>query len=153
MSTAGNPSYRHGRLVWAYLRSSVTGKRENHPGVILDPTDEICQPEDFDPRTRRDDNVVHVIGVSTKYRSYKLPHIRLPSAAGGHPTTRLREDCAAIVCWYHRITIPDDVIGFGGEVPPAAMVLIDQAVRRDLSQKLGRELQTLRQVFDELLGE
>ena len=44
---AQQPSYRHGRIVWAYLRSNLMGKREQHPDVILDRDEDIVQPEVF----------------------------------------------------------------------------------------------------------
>src|SRR5437764_56032 len=114
---ADRPPYRHGRIVWVYLRSSVTGKREHHPAVIIDRDEDITQPEQFDPRTHPTDNLVYVVGISTKYRKYNLPCVRLPHSGAGHSLTMLREDCAAIIGWYHRLAIPDDVIGFGGDVP------------------------------------
>jgi predicted alpha/beta hydrolase len=64
--------------------------------------------------------------------------------------TKLRESCGAIVGWYHRIVIPDDVIGFGGDVPNATMSEIDRLVRADLANKMSGEFATFRQVFDEL---
>lgn len=150
---AGPPSYRHGRIVWAYLRSNLTAKREAHPAIILDRTGDIVQPERFDPRKMHGDNTVHVIGVSTKHKKYKFPYIQLPFAASGHATTKLKVDSGAIVGWYARLAIPDDVIGFGGEVPDDVMTRIDQAVRQDLVKRIGKQFETLRQTFEELLGE
>ncbi len=138
---------------FAYLRSSTTGKRERHPAVILDRDHDITQPQYFDPRKVAGENFVHVIGVSTKHKTYNMPYIQLPFAASGHAVTKLREDCGAIVGWYHQIGIPDDVLGFGGDVPPATMIAIYDAIRRDLARKIGRELGTLKEVFEELFGE
>ncbi len=39
-----------GRIVYAYLRSSATGKMQRHPAIILDADDDIVPPEQFDPR-------------------------------------------------------------------------------------------------------
>lgn len=144
------PSYRHGRLIWAHLRSSQTGKRQAHPAIILDRTSDIIQPEHFDPR--RGDNMVCVVGVSTKYSAHDLPFIRLPFSPRGHATTKLRQDCAAIIGWYHRIFIPDNVIGFGGDVPARQMVQIDRAVYEDLVRNLAHGFDDLRAVLQHVLG-
>jgi hypothetical protein len=145
-------SYRHGRIIYAYLRSSASGKMQRHPAVILDIDEDIRQPETIDARKSFEENVVHVVGVSTKYKSYKLESIALPYSGTGHASSRLKEDCGAIIGWYHRVSIPDDVIGFGGDVPPAVMAQILDAARRDLIKKIGGELGTLKQVFDKLFG-
>jgi hypothetical protein len=149
---ADAPSYRHGRIIFAHLRSSTTGKMQRHPAIILDDNADIIQPTRFDPRKIRRNNVIHVIGVSTKHKTYALPYVQLPFSATGHAATKLREDCGAIVGWYHQIIIPDDVIGFAGDVPPAVMRQIHNAVRDDLAQKLGRELGSLKDIFEELFG-
>jgi hypothetical protein len=154
---AERPSYRHGRILWGYLRSNLTGKREMHPAIVLDRDGDITQPEEFDPRKAPYDNVVHVIGVSTKHKKYDLNYIPLPFAPSGHPVTGFKTDCGAIIAWYARLFIPDDVTGsnggFGGDVPAAVMHRIIEAVREDLSQKLGRQFDTIQTMFQELLGE
>jgi hypothetical protein len=150
---ADTPSYRRGRIVFAYLRSSKTGKRERHPAIILDRDKQIVQPENFDPRKAPGDNFVYVIGVSTKHKIYKSLYVQLPFAISGHTLTKLREDCGAIVGWYHRIAIPDDVIGFGGEVPAPIMLQIETAIRKDLAKNIGSEMKALKEVFDELFGD
>ncbi len=95
---------------------------------------------------------MHVIGVSTKHKHYYAlngtPYVQLPFAARGHAATGLNADCVAIIGWYHRIDIPDDVVGFGGDVPNAIMAKINQQVRTDLEKKLGKAITNLRQVFD-----
>ena len=146
---AGSGSYRHGRILYAYLRGA-TGKMQRHPAIILDATADIIPPERFDPRKTRLPNTIHVIGVSTKHKFYDAEYVQLPFSASGHAVTKLREDCGAIIGWYHRITIPDDLIGFGGDVPAPTMHHINAAVRMDLARKIGRELGTLKQIFDEL---
>src|SRR5437870_3948176 len=115
-------SYRQGRILYAYLRSSATGKMERHPAIILNADQDITQPENFDPRTSQRDNVIYAVGVSTKYKSFNVDYVRLPFTTAGHAQTGLREDCAAIVGWYHRIFIPDDVIGCGGDVPAPVLL-------------------------------
>ncbi|HEY4330317.1 MAG TPA: hypothetical protein VGN88_11320 [Phycisphaerae bacterium] len=145
-------SYRQGRILHAYLRSS-TGKKEAHPAIILDQNKEIIQPEHFDPRKELRENFVYVIGVSTKHKAYKLEFVQLPFSPSGNVVTKLRADCGAIIGWYHRISIPDDVIGFGGDVPTGVMVEIENAVRKDLSGKIAGQLGNLRNIFDELLDE
>src|SRR5260221_14641893 len=150
---AGLPSYRHGRIVWAYLRSSHTAKRETHPAIILDRDEDIIQPEYFDPRKSDGENIVHVIGVSTKHRRYQTPFVPLPFSSQGHAVTHLKQDCGAIIGWYARLSIPDDVIGFGGDVPRSTMMQINSAVREDLIKLLGKQLDSVRSMFEELLGD
>jgi hypothetical protein len=82
--------------------------------------------------------------LSSRYRSH-------PPA--GHAVTKLKEDCGAIIGWYARLAIPDDIIGFGGDVPPAVMAQIDDAVRRDLVRLVGQHFETVRAMFEELLGD
>jgi hypothetical protein len=145
-------SYRQGRIVFAYLRSSVTGKMQQHPAVILDRDTDITQPGHFDPRRSPVDNVVYVAGVSTKYKSFDTAYVRLPYAPDGHAVTKLHRDCAVIIGWYQAITIPDDVIGFGGDVPAPILIELLHAVRKDLAKTIGREIGSLRQLFEELFG-
>jgi hypothetical protein len=144
--------FRHGGIVWAYLRSSRTGKREKHPAVILSDNADIVQPEQFDPR-KGGDNTVYVIGVSTKYKSHALPYVQLPYESRGHPVTRLTHDCAVVIGWYHRVSIPDDVLAFGGDVPPDRMRQINDAVRQDLARKVQAQLQTVADMLGDLLPE
>lgn len=98
-----------------------------------------------------------MIGVSTKHKQYKLPYIQLPFAPDGHRITRLKKDCGAIVGWYDRLAIPDDVTGssggFGGDVPPAIMSQIDESVRKDLVQLVGRQFTTVQKMLEELLDQ
>ena len=145
-------SYRQGRIIFAYLRSQSTGKMQRHPAIMLDLDQDITQPENFDPRKTLAENIVHVIGVSTKHKFYDQEYIQLPFSSSGHALTKLREDCGAIIGWYHRVAIPDDVIGFGGDVPAPTMLAINYAVRKDLARKLGTELDMLKHLFDELYG-
>ena len=145
-------TYRHGRVLFAYLRASTTGRMQAHPAIVLNANHKIIQPENFDPRRSGRDNVVHVIGVSTKYRTFGTPYVRLPFSPTGQVVTALRQDCGAMIGWYHRIVIPDDVIGFGGDVPPGTMSQINRAVREDLAKTIGSEMGSLRQVFEELFG-
>jgi hypothetical protein len=152
---AERPSYRHGRILWGYLRSNLTGRREHHPAIILDRDQDIVQPEEFDPRQAGSDNVIHVIGVSTKYKQYGFGYVSLPFTPNGHALTGLKEDCGAVIGWYDRLSIPDDVTGadggFGGDAPLAQMRQIDEAVRQDLSRRLGVQFSTVQKMIQELL--
>jgi hypothetical protein len=154
---AQRPSYRRGRIIWAYLRSNLTGKREMHPAIILDRDQDIIQPANFDPRQPPYENVVHVIGISTKHKRYRLNYISLPFTNEGHSDTKLKVDCGAIIGWYDRLSIPDDVTGsnggFGGDVPATVMTKIDEAVRQDLVARLGKQFETVQKMFQELLGD
>ena len=146
-TTMGSISYRQGRIVFAYLRSSRTGKKENHPAVILTPDQYIVQPEAFDPRDFSKENSLYVIGVSTQYRLFKQSHILLPFAPDGHAVSKLKEECAAMIGWYHRIGIPDDIMGFGGQVPPAVMSQIVNAVKLDIPVAVHAEMQELQRML------
>src|SRR3712207_5583327 len=126
--------FRHGRIVWAYLRSSRTGRRGEQPAVLLSHDPDLVQPGQFGPR-KGGENTLDVVGVSTKSKSHALPYVPLPYESRGHPVTRLTQDCAAIIGWYHRVSIPDDVLAFGGDVPPDRMRQINDAVRHDLARK------------------
>jgi len=128
-----------------------------HPAIILDKDQDIIQPEHFDPRQPPFENIIYVIGVSTKHKQYAFEHVSLPFAASGHTLTKLRTDCGAIIGWYDRLSIPDDITGsnggFGGDVPVAVMDKIEDAVRRDLASRLGKQFETLQKMFQELLGD
>src|SRR5580692_11139161 len=115
------PDFRHGRIVWANLRCE-NGQKQEHPAVILSLDSQIVQPENFDPHTGGD-NVIVVAGISTKYKGHPHPYVKLPfhPSGKGHPVTELRQDCAAIIGWYHLLFIADDVTAFSGDVPPDVM--------------------------------
>ena len=132
--------YRLGRIISAYLRTKKAGK-QRHPAVIITPDAEIVQPEDFDPR-KGGENVLVVAGVSTKYKFYQEPHIPLPYHPSRQACTKLTQDCAVIIGWYDAITIPDDVLDFGGDVPPELMLQVNDAVRNDIARRIGNEFST-----------
>ena len=156
------PTYRQGRILWARLRAQ-SGKKEPHPAVIITADCDIIQPQHFDPRRNLDQvNAVAVVGVSTKYVRYKMPHVRLPFSvgAGGHVITKLKEDCAACIGWYDWVVLEDDVIGRGGDVPPAEMDQIMGLIAKDFASKLtaklksvGREMTDLHELLAALIGE
>ena len=76
MKATGRPDFRMGRIIGARLRTKK-GPRELHPAVIITPDAEIVQPSDFDPRAGGD-NVVVVVGVSTKYKCIPSPSLNSP---------------------------------------------------------------------------
>jgi hypothetical protein len=147
---AGSRSdFRLGRIVIAYLLGR-NGKREQHPAVIISPDTEIIKPEDFDPRSgagKVRDNLVAVLGVSTKYRNFSDPHIRLPSDS----RTGLTADCAVILNWIAVLAIPDDCDFLLGDVPPALMLQINAEYRKMLRDKLAKQRGTLAEYLS-LLG-
>lgn len=135
MVAASRPDFRLGRVVIARLPGR-NGKREPHPAVIISPDSEIVQPEHFDPRLGGGsvaENLVAVMGVSTKYRQFSDPFIPLP--VGGQ--TLLTKDCAAILNWYAVLDIPDDCDYLLGDVPPELMHRINAAYRKYLREHLG----------------
>jgi len=138
------PRYRQGRIVWAKLRSGK-GKKELHPAAIISPTRDVIQPEQFDPRKDPSKvNAVAVIGISTEFERYP-PYVLLPysTAKGGHPITKLNSRCAACIGWYDWVVLDDDVEGCGGDVPPAQMDRIAEAIVGDLRAKLAAKAQML----------
>ena len=140
------PDYRHGRIIGAYLTSTITGKRELHPAVIVSPDSAIVQPAQHDPRGGGSDNEIVVIGISTKYRNYPFPYIKLPyddKNPKGHPHTGLTKDCAAIIGWYHVICIDDDRRYWGKDVPQQIMRQVDDAIRKDLTNEVNKDLASL----------
>ena len=154
--------YRQGRIVWALVRSTRAGKKERHPAVIISADSDIVQPESFDPRKDIDKvNAVAVIGVSTKYLKYP-PSIALPYAAnkGGHALTKLTEDCGVCIGWYDWVVLEDDVLVRGGDVPPAVMNKIMDAVSTDMKANLAKraakvstELAGINDLLSRLIGE
>lgn len=146
------PEYRFGRIVWAWLRPSKPGPKQQHPAIIISPDSEIIQPESIDPRrdlTR--DNAVAVLGVSTRYRDYAgLAHFVLPSHPNRHAVTKLTRDCAAVIGWYDLVVIPDEVDDIAGDVPSKLLTEIEAAVRADLVKKLGAGLTGLGEAISRL---
>lgn len=157
----GLPQYRQGRLIWAWLRSG-SQKKERHPAVIISADSEIIQPERFDPRKDIDKvNAVAVVGVSTQFKRYP-PYVPLPylSASGGHPTTKLTEECGACIGWYDWVILEDDVIARGGDVPAPELERILEGVAQDLGRRLAvkadqlsKELTGLSELLARLIGE
>ena len=145
------PRYRQGRIIWARLRSGK-GKKELHPAAIITPTPDIIQPERFDPRQDPSRiNAVAVIGISTEFKKYP-PYVLLPysTAKGGHPVTKLNSQCAACIGWYDWVVLEDDVEGRGGDVPPAQMGQIVDAIVGDLRAKLAAKAKTLTKELAEI---
>jgi hypothetical protein len=137
--------YRHGRIIGTYLRTKKGG-RELHPAAILTSDTDIIQPQDFDPR-RGEENVVVVIGISTKYSHYPDPYVKLPFHPSAHAHTKLTKDSAAIIGWYDAVNIPDDCRFLAGDVPPELMVQINSLVRADIARKLGRDFTSLSEIL------
>lgn len=146
---ASKNEYRHGRIIGAYLKTRKRG-RELHPAIILSADWEIVQPHQFDPR-RGDENLVVVIGISTKYAIYPDPYIKLPFHPGVHPQTKLTKDSAAIIGWYDVVSIPDDCRFLAGDVPPEVMRQVNSNVRADIVQKIGRDFTSLSEILPLLL--
>lgn len=147
---ARKPEYRHGRIIGAYLRTKK-GKRELHPAVILTPDAEIIQPEGFDPR-KGGENVVVVIGVSSKYMHYKEPYVQLPFHEPGHAVTKLTKDSAAIVGWYDIVHLEDDIEFKAGDVPAEIMKQINDAVLKNIQERVPKQLLTIAEVVAFLVG-
>jgi mRNA-degrading endonuclease toxin of MazEF toxin-antitoxin module len=108
------PSPCYGRVVWADLQDSITGQRfEDHPAVIVTPTDEI--------QTGRE---VWVVGISTKH------HLAAPEVQvelGWHPQGQCRSGLSkpswAVCTWVQRISL-DSVRRYGGVLRGREMIEI-----------------------------
>ena len=140
------PNYRLGRIISCYL-TGRNGKREQHPAVIISADAEIIQPEKFDPREAGGivkDNLVAVLGISTKYRNFQDPYIRLPLGA----QTQLTADCAVILNWVATPAIPDDCDFLLGDVPPALMLRINAEYRRLLKDVLSKAKGSLAEILN-----
>jgi hypothetical protein len=140
--------YRLGRIISCFLLGR-NGKREQHPAVIISPDIEIIQPEKFDPREAGGmvkDNLVAVLGISTKYRNFQDPYIPLPVG----PQTQLTENCAVILNWIATPAIPDDCEFLLGDVAPALMVRINVEYRRLLKDVLSKVEGTLAETLNAL---
>ena len=120
---------------------AVTANAKN---ILLSfsPDAEIIQPEHFDPRLEGGkvrDNLVAALGVSTKYRKFSDPYVRLPSDS----RTLLTKDCAAILNWFTVIAIPDDCEFLLGDVPPELMEQINTEYRKVLKERFDEPQGTL----------
>src|SRR6266550_3911878 len=145
MSVA-KPDFRLGRIIYCYLLGR-NGRREQHPAVIVSPDEEIIQPERFDPRAARGvikDNLIAVLGISTKYGNFQDPYIQLPLGA----QTQLTSDCAVILNWIATPAIPDDCEFLLGDLPPLLMVRINAEYRRLLKDALSRAEGTLAETLN-----
>ena len=127
------PDYRLGRILFCYLLGR-NGKRESHPAVIVTPDAAIVQPTNFDPRGVGGtvlDNLIGVLGISTKYKEFADPYVKL--SAG--PETELTEDSAVILNWIATPVIPNDCLFLLGDVPAPLMVQINSEYRKLLEEK------------------
>jgi hypothetical protein len=147
---SGTSGFRQGRIIGAYLRTRK-GRRELHPAAVLTPNPEIIQPERFDPRSG-DENLIVVIGISTKDSLYPDTYVKLPFHPSGHPQTRLTKDAAAIIGWYDRVSIPDECQFMGGDVPPELLGRIIELARTNIAGHIGSDsadlAKLLRSLFD-----
>jgi hypothetical protein len=146
---AGKPDYRLGRIISAWLVGR-NGKREEHPALIISPDSEIVQPEDFDSRAGGGlvrDNLVAVLGISTKFEKFDDPYIRVPIG----PQTQLTRQCAVILNWFAVLAIPDDCEFLLGDVLPKLMIQINDEYRKLLRDRLKEHKGTLAE-FLGLLG-
>jgi hypothetical protein len=104
----------YGRVIWADLKDSITGERfEDHPAVIVTPTDQIQPGGD-----------VWVVGISTKHH---LAPAEAQIELGWHPQGRCRsglnKPCWAVCTWAHRLSL-DSVRRYGGVLPGREMIQI-----------------------------
>jgi mRNA-degrading endonuclease toxin of MazEF toxin-antitoxin module len=107
------PSIRYGRIVFAWIRDR-NGHGKLRPAIILTPDDEIPAAEEL-----------AVMAITTTFANPPPPFcVPLPWHPRRHPVTHLHQRSAAVVNWLAALTA-DDVVGFGGDVPPKTMRLIE----------------------------
>ncbi len=107
------PTPEQGRIVWAELTSPDGAKTKRRPAVIATPTTDIQAGQPF-----------VVVAATTKFTE-PLPddHVLLPWHPQGQVRTRLRQPTVAVCSWICEIHA-DDILHYGGVVPPQTLVEI-----------------------------
>ncbi len=105
-----HPSIRSGRIVFTWIEDR-NGYAKLRPAVIIS--------QDF----HSGDPLV-VMAITTTFPDPPPEFcVALPWHPRGHPITRLHQRSAAVVNWLAKI-FPDDIIGYGGDVPGKIMRII-----------------------------
>jgi hypothetical protein len=112
-----------GRIVWAELTSSDGAKTKCRPAVVVTSTSEIKPGQPF------------VVVAATTTFTEPLPddHVRLPWHPQGKVRTRLHHATVAVCSWMC-ILREDDILHYGGIVPPKAMAQILAIINRKITE-------------------
>jgi len=110
-------SLRYGRIVFAWI-ADRNGYNKLRPAIVLVPDEEIT--------TNRE---LILVAITTTF-TVPPPEfcVPLPWHPRGHPVTRLTRRSAAVCDWLS-VMLPDQIVGFGGDVPSKTMHLIQAKVR------------------------
>ena len=109
---APSPALRYGRIVYAWIEDR-NGHAKLRPALILTPTQEITTT-----------GSLVLAAITTTFPDPPPAFcIELPWHPAGRVGTALRRRSAAVLNWLATIN-PDDVVGFGGDVPIRLMISI-----------------------------
>ncbi len=108
------PALRYGRVVYAWFKDR-RGFAKLRPALVVTPDGLI-----------KADGEVAVAAITTTFPQPPPPnHIPLPWNPRDIVSTRLRERSAVVLDW-QSVIHPEDVVGFGGDVPPKLMLRIEE---------------------------
>jgi mRNA-degrading endonuclease toxin of MazEF toxin-antitoxin module len=108
------PSLRYGRIVYAWVPDR-NGYAKLRPALVLTPE---FSP---DPNTQ-----IVVAAITTTFSEPPEPYcVKLPWHPSGRVSTNLRQRSAVVVNWLATIS-PNDVVGYGGDVPRRIMDKVQQ---------------------------
>jgi len=100
---------RYGRIVYAWI-SDHNGYAKLRPALVLSPD------ASSDTKSR-----IVVAAITTTFSDPPEHHcVKLPWHPSGRVGTHLRQRSAVVTNWLATIS-PDDVVGFGGDVPQRVM--------------------------------
>ena len=107
------PAVRYGRVVYAWMKDA-RGFAKLRPALVLTPDDLI----------QKDASIVVAAITTTFADPPPKMHVPLPWNAPGSIATKLRQRSAVVLNW-RAVIKPDDVVGFGGDVPAKIMLLVE----------------------------
>ena len=108
------PALRYGRVVYAWIKDR-RGFSKMRPALVLT-ADELIDK----------DAALIVAAITTTFTDPPPKrHLPLPWHPRGRVSTQLRKRSAVVLDWQSVIR-PDDVIGFGGDVPARVMLEIER---------------------------
>jgi mRNA-degrading endonuclease toxin of MazEF toxin-antitoxin module len=109
---------RYGRIVFAWI-SDRRGYAKLRPAIVVVPDNQITT----------DDELI-VVAITTTFTDPPPEFcVTLPWHPRGHPVTRLNKRSAAVCDWL-AVIMPDEIVGFGGDVPARTMQLIQSKLPR-----------------------
>ena len=108
------PALRYGRVVYAWIKDH-RGFAKMRPALVLTPDDLI----------EKNKSMI-VAAITTTFPQPPPPnHFPLPWHPRGNTSTQLRQRSAVVLDW-QSIIQPEEVVGFGGDVPARVMLEIER---------------------------